>query len=197
MKIRMVRLMIVCLLGIISVGIVFASLGCGRSDEANRAIHSACVFWNYIYAGNQYILTDVVASQDVDGDTPSNVIYIGPDSVYMIQGLDVNEAIALKIARSSGYWYWKYERLYGQQEPVDFTYQGTDYNCTGEILYFKKAGAETSDVVSYLSSVVYQDTTYDVYSLQGVDVSQAIALRIVKAGKTAGFYNYYFEYQAE
>lgn len=173
---------------------------------------SQSIPWDFVYAGNRYILTvhnhsDVtVTNEDIGANTPSNVIYIGSTSymggnydVYLIQGLDENEAIALKIGRSGGYSYMKYERVYGQEEPADFVYQGRDYEGTGEIVDIEKVGpaAGKSEFVSYLSSVICQDTTYDVYSIQGVDENQAIALKIVKAGKTVGFYNYYFKYERE
>ena len=52
---------------------------------------------------------------------------------------------------------------------------------------------------SYLSSVIYQGTTYSVYSIQiqGSDYSESIALRIAKAGKTVGFYYYCFRYERQ
>jgi hypothetical protein len=159
---------------------------------------------DFVYAGNRYISTGVmVASQDIDADTPSNVMYIGSSSqsgeygVYLIQGFDQSDAIALKIGVGGSYSYPKYERVYGQEEPADFLYQGRDYVNTGEIADIERvaAGDGMPQRFSHLGSVVYQGTTYDVYSIQGRDENQAIALRIAKAGKTVGFLYYYFKYE--
>ena len=199
----MIALVAMCVLGMAAASAVVL-VGC-RSSKV--FLTSQAILWDFVYAGNRYIVTDViVANEDIGANTPSNVIYIGSTSymggnydVCLIQGLDENEAIALKIGRSGGYSYWKYERVYGQEEPADFVYQGRDYKGTGEILDIEKVGpaAGKSEAVSYLSSVIYQGTTYDVYSIQGVDENQAIAVKIVKAGKTVGFYNYYFKYERE
>jgi hypothetical protein len=117
----------------------------------------------------------------------------------VIEGLDENEAIALKMGRAGGYTYLKYERIYGQEEPADFVYEGSNYAETGEIINIEQASVGIPEDLSYLASVIYQGTTYDVYSIhiQGEDDSQAIALRIAKAGKTVGFYNYYFKYERQ
>jgi hypothetical protein len=97
--------------------------------------------------------------------------------------------------------------VYGQEEPTDFVYQGRDYGLTGEIIDIQRvvdAAAGPPEAVTYLGSVIYQGTTYDVYSfLRGdvnweiatPDVNQEIAVRIAKAGKTFGFYYYYFVYE--
>lgn len=157
-----------------------------------------------VYAGNRYVCTGVrVANQETGAETPSNVMYIGTSSqfgeydVYLIQGVDEYEAIALKIGMWGGCSYYKYERLYGQEEPAEFVYQGRDYGDTGEIVDTERIASAggTPERLSYLSSVVYQDTTYDVYSIEGVGEKQEIALRIAKAGKTVGFYYYYFKYE--
>jgi hypothetical protein len=122
----------------------------------------------------------------------------GEHDVYLIEGVDENEAIALKIGMWGGSSYYKYERLYGQEEPADFVYEGRDYSYAGETVATQRVShpaAGTPEAVGYLSSVVYQLTTYDVYSIKGVDENQTIALRIAKAGKTVGFYCYYFKYE--
>jgi len=161
---------------------------------------------NFVYAGNRYIYAGTVADQETNADSPSNVIYIGSSSqqggeydVYLIQGFDKDEAIALKIGMGGYYSYYKYEKVYGQEEPADFEYQGRDYVDTGEIVDTERVASATGtpERLSYLSSVVYQGTTYEVYSIEAIDENQAIALRIAKAGKTVGFYYYYFKYERQ
>lgn len=185
-------------------GIVVILPGC-QSNNIGRT--GQLQPFNFVYAGNTYIATGVtVASAETSANTPSNVAYVGSVSyegtnydVYIIQGVDENEAIAIKILMVGGYWYSKYERLYGQTEPADFVYQGRAYRGTGKTVAIEKVdvNAEKSNAVNYLSSVVYQGTTYDVYSIQNLDEKQAIAVKIVKAGKTVGFYNYYFKYERQ
>jgi hypothetical protein len=97
--------------------------------------------------------------------------------------------------------------VYGQEEPAEFLYQGRNYGVTGEIIDIQRVvdtAAGEPEAVSYLGSVIYQGTTYDVYSfLRGdvnqeiatPDVNQEIAVKIAKAGKTVGFYYYYFVYE--
>jgi hypothetical protein len=187
---------------VVAASSVLGIVGCGSPSPVGT---SAGVPVDFVYAGNRYICTGVVANQDIDAGTPSNVIYIGSTSdqlgerdVYLIQGVDEDEAIALKIGRAGGYTYHRYERVYGQEEPAEFVYQGRNYGVTGEIIAIQRrvdAASGESETVSYLSSVIYQGTTYDVYSVQGVDANQAIALRIVKAGTKVGFYYYYFKYE--
>ena len=89
--------------------------------------------------------------------------------------------------------------MYGQEEPADFVYEGSHYAETGEIVGMERVASATGtpEHLTYLSSVVYQGTTYEVYSIhhQGEDRSQEIALKVAKAGKTVGFYYYYFTYE--
>jgi hypothetical protein len=204
-----ITLIALCVLGMVA-GSVAPLVGC-QSKSAKQDWIKTAIPEDFVYAGNHYICTSVrVASQDIDASTPSNVLYIGSTSyqigesdVYLIQGFGENEAIALKMGRVGGYTYLKYERLYGQEEPADFVYEGSTYAETGEIINIQREtefvtiGAPES--VSYVGSVVYQNTTYDVYSvhIQGEDRSQDIALRIAKAGKTVGFYYYYFTYERQ
>ena len=204
-----ITLIALCVLGMVA-GSVALLVGC-QSKSAKQDWIKTDIPEDFVYAGNHYICTSVrVASQDIDASTPSNVLYIGSTSyqigesdVYLIQGFGENEAIALKMGRVGGYTYLKYERLYGQEEPADFVYEGSTYTETGEIINIQREtefvtiGAPES--VSYVGSVVHQNTTYDVYSIhiQGEDRSQDIALRIAKAGKTVGFYYYYFTYERQ
>ena len=204
-----ITLIALCLLGMVA-GSVALLVGC-ESKSAKQDWIKTGIPEDFVYAGNHYIGTGVrVASQDIDASTPSNVLYIGSTSyqigesdVYLIQGFDENEAIALKMARVGGYTYLKYERLYGQEEPADFVYEGSTYAETGEIIAIQRATESVAvgepESVSHLSSVVYQGTTYDVYSIhiQGEDRSQAIAVKIAKAGKTVGFNYYYFTYERQ
>jgi hypothetical protein len=204
MKRCVIMLIAVCVLGTAAAGVALL-VGCQSHSTSEDSMPSQVIPEDFMYAGNRYIYTDVkVASQDIDASTPSSVMYIGSTSyqigeydVYLIQGLDENEAIALKIGRGGGYTYYRYERVYGQEEPADFVYEGRDYKEAGEIIDIESVGsaAGTPEAVSYLSSVIYQGTTYDVYSIQGVDKDQAIALRIAKAGTKVGFYYYYFKYE--
>jgi hypothetical protein len=192
-----------CVLVMAAAGVVVI-VGCKSSNDSIGS-GGQCIWQDIVYAGNRYICTSViVASQKTGTETPSNVMYTGSISeageydVYLIEGVDENEAIAIKQGRWGGFSYIKYERLYGQEEPADFVYDGRDYDGTGEIVATQRAShpaAGTPEAVGYLSSVVYQGTTYDVYSIQGVDENQAIALRIAKAGTTVGFYYYYFKYE--
>ncbi|MBN2098029.1 MAG: hypothetical protein JW753_00375 [Dehalococcoidia bacterium] len=201
MKRRAVLHIALCVLVIAAAG-VLGIVGCGSSNPVGTSV---CVPVDFVYAGNRYICTSVVANQDIDAGTPSNVMYIGSTSyqigeydVYLIQGVDEEEAIALKIGRAGGYTYRRYERVYGQEEPSNFVYQGRDYAVTAEIIDIQRKrddDAGEPESVSYLSSIIYQGTTYDVYSIQGTDEDQAIALRIAKAGKSVGFYHYYFKYE--
>ena len=123
---------------------------------------------NLVYAGNRYIYAGTVANQDTDADTPSNVIYIGSTSqfgeydVYLIQGVDENEAIALKIGGGGFYSYCRYERVYGQEEPADFAYHGRDYVDTGEIVDIERVSSGTGvpEAFSFLGSAICQGTTY-------------------------------------
>lgn len=213
MRRQVIVLIALCVLGMVA-GSVALLVGCQSKSAMQDWIRTA-VPVDFVYAGNRYMHAGyggkhagIVATQDMGASTPSNVMYIGSTSnwsgerdVYMIQGLDKNEAIALKMGRVGGYTYLKYERLYGQEEPADFVYEGTDYRGTGEIIAIQRATESVAvgepESVSYLSSVVYQGTTYDVYSIhiQGEDRSQAITVRIAKAGKTVGFYYYYFTYE--
>lgn len=206
MKKRVILRVMLCILGMAAAGVVLL-VGC-QSKTAKQDWVKTCIPVDFVYAGNRYIATGVqVASQDIDASTPSNVLYIGSTSyqilaevdVYLIQGLDENEAIALKMGRIGGYTYLKYERVYGQEEPADFVYEGSNYAETGEVIRIERASVGIPEDLSYLASVIYQGTTYDVYSIhiQGEDNSQAIALRIAKAGKTVGFYNYYFKYERQ
>ena len=207
MKRCVITLIAVCVLGMVTAGVA-PLIGC-RS-------HSASEHWlsvetgmpvDFVWADNHYLGTDVtVARQDINASMPSNLMYIGSAlymggerDVYVIEGLDENEAIALKMGRAGGYTYFKYERVYGQEEPADFVYEGGNYAETGEIINIERASVGIPEDLSYLASVIYQGTTYDVYSIhiQGEDNSQAIALRIAKAGKTVGFYNYYFKYEKQ
>jgi hypothetical protein len=199
-------LIAMCVLGMVASSVALL-VGC-QSKSAKQDWVKTCIPVDFVYAGNRYIATGVqVASQDIDASTPSNVLYIGSTSyqilaevdVYLIQGFDENEAIALKMGRVGGYTYLKYERVYGQDEPADFVYEGNNYAETGEIIDIERASVGIPEDLSYLASVTYQGTTYDVYSIhiQGEDNSQAIALRIAKAGKTVGFYNYYFRYEKQ
>jgi hypothetical protein len=183
---------------------VISIVGCHSSSDSigpgGQGIRQDCE-----YAGNRYICTSVmVASQETGAETPSNVMYVGSIfeageyDVYLIEGVDENEAIALKIGMWGGCLYYKYERLYGQEEPADFVYEGRDYADTSEIVTTQRVShpaSGTPEAVSYLSSVIYHGTTYDVYSIQGVAENQAIALRIAKAGTTVGFYYYYYKYE--
>jgi hypothetical protein len=190
-----------CILGMAVV------VGCQGHSTSGGSLGETAMPLDFVWAGNRYIDTGVkVASQDIDASTPSNVLYIGSTSyqiaehdVYVIEGFDENEAIALKMGRAGGYTYFKYERVYGQEEPADFVYEGSNYAETGEIIDIERASVGIPEDLSYLASVIYQGTTYDVYSIhiQGEDNSQAIALRIAKAGKTVGFYNYYFKYERQ
>lgn len=194
-----------CIL-VVAVANVLGAVGCENSNDSIGP-GGQCIWQDCDYAGNQYICTGViVASQKTGAETPSNVMYVGRSSifeageydVYLIEGVDQNEAIALKIGQWGGCSYYKYERLYGQEQPADFVYEGRGYGGTGEIVATQRAShpaAGTPEAVGYLSSVIYEDTTYDVYSIQGVDENSAIALRIAKAGTTVGFYYYYFKYQ--
>jgi hypothetical protein len=167
-------------------------LSCAQSHGTSEESMSQDQPESLVYAGNRYIYIGTVANQDIHADTPSNLLYIGSTSqtgdydVYLIQGVDENEAIALKIGRGGLYSYCRYERVYGQDEPAGFVYQGRDYSNTGD---------GTPERFSTLDSVLYLGTTYDVYSIHGVDENQAIVLRIAKAGKTVGFLYYYFKYE--
>jgi hypothetical protein len=204
-----ITLIALCVLGMVA-GSVALLVGC-QSKSAKQDWIKTCIPVDFVYAGNRYIGTGVkVASQNIDASTPSNVLYIGSTSyqigeydVYLIQGFDENEAIALKMGRIGGYTYLEYERVYGQEEPTDFVYEGSTYAETGEIITIQRATESVAvgepESVSYLSSVVYQGTTYDVYSIhiQGEDRSHAIAVKIAKAGKTVGFYYYYFTYERQ
>jgi hypothetical protein len=215
MRRHVITLIALCVLGMVA-GSAALVVGCQTKSGMQDWIKTDIPAY-FVYAGNRYMCADyaskhagIVASQDMDASTPSNVMYIGSTSyysgeydVYMIQGLDQNEAIALKMARVGGYTYLKYERLYGQEEPADLVYEGSNYGETGEIIAIQRSTESVAvgepESVSYLSSVVYQGTTYDVYSIhiQGEDRSQEIALKIAKAGKTVGFYYYYFTYERQ
>mgnify|MGYP001766242335 CR=1 FL=1 len=167
--------------------------------------------WFLFYKGNMYMSTGVtVASVGPGVDIPSKVMYVGQASstatdnysgysVYLIRGLDENEAIATRfVVSGGGYWYAKYDRLYGQAEPADFAYGGANYKGTGETVDFEKVGGKRSSPhVSYLSSVTNEGITYDVYSIRDRDENQEIAVKIAKAGKTVGFYSLYFRYVRE
>jgi hypothetical protein len=215
MRRHVITLIALCVLGMVA-GSVALLVGC-QSKSATQDWIKTGVPEDVVYAGNRYMYAGyagkhagIVASQDTDASPPSNVMYIGSTSyefgeydVYLIQCLDENEAIALKMGRVGGYTYLKYERLYGQEEPADFVYEGSNYGETGEIIAIQSASESVAvgepESVSYLSSVVYQGTTYDVYSIhiQGEDRSHAIAVKIAKAGKTVGFYCYYFTYERQ
>jgi hypothetical protein len=215
MRRYVITLIALCVVGMVA-GTVALLVGC-ESKSAKQDWIKTDVPMDFVYAGNRYMYAGyagkhagIVASQDTDASTPSNVMYIGSTSywsgeydVYMIQGLDENEAIALKMGRIGGYTYLKYERLYGQEEPADFVYEGSNYVETGETIAIQRVTESVAvgepESVSYLCSVVYQGTTYDVYSIhiQGEDRSHEIAVRIAKAGKTVGFYYYYFTYERQ
>jgi len=182
-------------------------VGCQSSSEHYGGPGGQDIPMDFVYAGTRYICTGVnVAKQDIDASTPSQVMYIGSTSqqggeydVYLIQGFDKDEAIALKIGEGGFYSYYKYEKVYGQEEPADFVYEGSPYAETGEIVGMERVASATGtpEHLTYLSSIVYQGTTYEVYSIhhQGEDRSQEIALKVAKAGKTVGFYYYYFTYE--
>jgi hypothetical protein len=192
---------------VVAAAAVLGIVGCGSPSPVGPG--GQAIPQDFVCAGNRYISTGVrVASQKTGAETPSNVIYIGSTSyqigeydVYLIQGVDENEAIALAIGRAGGCRYYRYERVYGQEEPADFVYHGRDYRVTGEIIDIQRAtefvAVGEPESVIYLGSVVYQGTTYSVYSIQGVDENHAIALRIAKAGNTVGFYYYYFKYERQ
>ena len=210
MKRHVITLIAVCVLGMVTAGVA-PLIGCGSHSASEYSLSGETGMpVDFVWAGNHYLGTDVtVAEQDINASTPSNLMCIGSASywsgvhnvhdVYVIEGLDENEAIALKMGRAGGYTYFKYERVYGQEEPADFVYEGSNYAETGEIINIERASVGIPEDLSYLASVIYQGTTYDVYSIhiQGEDNSQAIALRIAKAGKTVGFYNYYFKYEKQ
>jgi hypothetical protein len=202
-KRRAVLHMALCMLGIVA---AFVPAGC---KESGGLVKSA-VPWFLYYSGNIYMSTGVtVASVGPDADIPSKLMYVGQASlsatdnhsgysVYLIRGLDDNEAIATRfVVSGGGYWYAKYDRLYGQAEPADIAYNGANYKGTDEIVDFLKVGSDRSGPVNYLSSVTYQGITYDVYSIYDRDENQEIAVRIAKAGKTVGFYSLYFKYVRE
>jgi len=205
MKRYVVALIALCILGL-TAACVLVLVGCQSASEVSVAGQD--IPQDFVYAGNRYICTGVnVAKQDVDASTPSKVMYIGTSpgilqsgeyDVYLIDGIYESEAIALKIGMGGYYSYYKYEKVYGQEEPADFEYQGRDYVDTGEIVDTERVASATGtpERLSYLSSVVYQGTTYEVYSIEAIDENQAIALRIAKAGKTVGFYYYYFKYES-
>jgi len=189
---------------------VLVIVGCQSGDDSIGGPGGQDIPQDFVYAGNRYIFTGVeVAHEHLGANTPSNVIYIGSTfqfgeyDVYLIEGIDEDEAIALKICPGGGYLYYKYEKVYGQEEPADFAYQGRDYRVTGEIIAIQRAtefdALGEPESVRYLGSVIYQGTTYHVYSIQiqGSDYSESIALRIAKAGKTVGFYYYYFKYDTQ
>ncbi len=163
----------------------------------------------FVYAGNWYMDSGVIVAHEKTGaNTPSNVMYIssisypgGEFDLYLIQGTDEDEAIAAKVGTGGGYLYFKYEKVYGQEEPADFVYEGSHYAETGEIVGMERVASATGtpEHLTYLNSVIYQGTTYEVYSIhiQGEDRSQEIALKTAKAGKTVGFYYYYFTYERQ
>lgn len=183
------------------------SVGCGSNEEVTGGPGGQDIPEDFAFAGHRYMSTgDKVAEQHLEDDTPTNVLYVGSSSqqggeydVYLIQGVDENEAIALRICPGGGYWYMEYERLSGQQEPASFSYQGRAFTYTGEVVGIARleSGPGTLEAFTYLYSVVCQGTTYDAYSIEGVDQNQAIALRIAKSGKKAGFCYYYFRYKVE
>ncbi len=206
MRRYVIMLIALCVLGVAAAGAVLL-VGCQSHSNAEDSMGGQCIPKNLVYSGNRYISTGVVvAKQDIDASTPSQVMYIGSTSqqggecdVYLIQGFDKDEAIALKIGEGGFYSYYKYEKVYGQEEPADFVYEGSHYAETGEIVGMERVASATGtpEHLTYLSSIVYQGTTYEVYSIhhQGEDRSQEIALKVAKAGKTVGFYYYYFTYE--
>ena len=77
---------------VVAASSVLGIVGCGSPSPVGT---SASVPVDFVYAGNRYICTGVVANQDIDAGTPSNVIYIGSTSdqlgerdVYLIQGVE-------------------------------------------------------------------------------------------------------------
>ena len=121
MKRHVITLIAVCLLGMVTVGVA-PLIGCRSHSASEDPLGGERPMpVDFVWAGNHYSHTGVkVASQDINASTPSNLRCIGSASywggeldVYAIEGLDENEAIALKMGRGGGYTYLKYERVYG------------------------------------------------------------------------------------
>ena len=194
------RRFLTALLGVV---LAFVIVGCQNQGASEKPMPESMPE-TFVYAESAYISTNlIVAKQDLGADRPSNVMPIGFVSevgvhdVCLIQGFDECEAVALRIAAGDGYSYFKYERLCGQREPAAFEYEGIEYVGTGQTLDIERlaSGSGVPEAFSYLGSATYGGSNWAVYSIQGVDQQQAVALQIIKAAKTVGFVYFYVKYE--
>jgi len=126
MKRHVITLIAVCVLGMVTAGVA-PLIGCGShgASEYSLSVETGMPV-DFVWADNHYLDTGVtVAEQDINASTPSNLMCIGSASywsgahnvhdVYVIEGLDENEAIALRIAKAGktvGFYnyYFRYEK---------------------------------------------------------------------------------------
>jgi hypothetical protein len=89
------------------------------------------------------------------------------------------------------------DALHGQVVPAEIIYGGKTYRNTGETVAIQAADeTHMPDNIALIGSVSDEGIKWEIFSIQGLDKSEAIAMRAMLADEKGGAY-YYFEYASQ